>query len=88
MVYRQCALMTVSLFYCRHSASCVHVSSLLHALVALKQVEQALSASSDESENEADDIPVTSRACAWKAPRKRKAACLKISDVLYEYGKV
>lgn len=68
----------------------MHVSSLLHALVALKPVEQVLSASSDESEDE-DHVPVTSRACAWKPPRKRKEACLKISDVQfqkYEYGKV
>ena len=69
----------------------MHVSSLLHALVALKSVEQVLSASSDESEDDTDSVSVTSRPCAWKPPRKRKAACLKMSDVQfkkYEYGKV
>lgn len=79
---------------CRLSASCVHISSLLHALVAMKPVEKELPVSSDESEDDADGIPVTeddadgipltSRACAWKPPRKRKSACLKMCDVQFQ----
>ena len=71
------------------SASCVHVSALLHALVSLKPSskihDQALS-----DDNEDDGTPCTSTLCAWKVPKKRKASALRISDATFEkheYGK-
>ena len=48
-------------FSCRLSASCVHVSALLHALVALKPAERSHPLSDDDSDEDA--VPVTSLPC-------------------------
>lgn len=76
------------LIMCRLSASCVHVSALLHALVAIKPCNLQDHSSSGGSEDE--EPPCTSILCAWNVPKKRKESALKISDTTfqkYEYGK-
>ena len=60
----------------RKSASCTHVSALLHALAALTPAsDQNIQDSSDE-----EAIPITSYLCQWNAPRKRKESNLPISQ--------
>ena len=61
----------------RKSASCTHVSALLHALVAVTtsgmdpNIEGSSAVSSDEEAQ-----PVTSYLCKWKVPKKgKKATC-------------
>ena len=61
------------------SASCTHVSALLHALVAMSPTEQFPHMSTDHDDTE-DDLPCTSYPCQWKKPRSRKETNLKISD--------
>lgn len=70
---------------CRLSASCVHVSALLHALVAMKPSNQDPVSTDDDSQDEA--TPCTSVLCAWNVP---KEPALKMSDTVfekYEFGK-
>ena len=74
-------------FYSK-SATCTHVSALLHALVAMTPTHLNPSSSGDNVTEE--DLPVTSYPCQWKPPRKRKESNLKMSDVNVEkhtYGK-
>lgn len=66
----------------RLSASCTHVSALLHALSALRPMPFPSSASS--SVGSKDIELVTSFLCMWKQPKKRKASNTKISDVDFE----
>lgn len=66
------------------SASCVHVSALLHALVALKPT---VIMQEDEDSDE-ESPPVTSLPCQWKPPRKRREAAMQVSQAQFEYGKV
>ena len=40
--------------------------------------------SSSSNSDETDEQPVTSLACAWNQPRKRKESNLKISDIVFE----
>ena len=61
------------------SASCTHVSAMLHAIVAMSPTDQFPHASSDHDDTE-DDLPCTSYPCQWKKPRSRKETNLKISD--------
>ena len=70
------------------SASCTHVSALLHALVAATFVDFTIKPTSSVSVPE--DLPVTSYPCQWKAPRKRKENTLRLADAVFEkhvYGK-
>ena len=72
------------------SASCTHVSALLHALVAATFVEFTIKPTSSASTSE-EDLPVTSYPCQWKAPKKRKQSTLRFADSVFEkhvYGKV
>ena len=57
------------LFYSRLSASCVHVSALLHALVHMFSTEGAPLETESDSEGV---VPITSLACKWVKPRKQK----------------
>ena len=66
----------------RLSASCVHVSALLYALVALKPSVQSCMPSGDDSDE--DSLPVTSPLCQWKLPRKRKATAMQSSAAEFE----
>lgn len=72
----------------RLSASCVHVSALLHALVAIKPCNVHGDSSSGDSQDEA--TPCTSALCVWNVPKKRKVSALKMSEATfkkYEFGK-
>ena len=72
----------------RMSASCTHVSALLHALVALCPSTYSAGSIPDGSEDEA--LPVTSYACQWKVPSKRKDCTLPLSKIVFEkhsYGR-
>ena len=68
------------------SASCTHVSAVLHALVALttnnRQVQPSLPSVSTGDEDEM--MPVTSYLCQWKVPKKRKESNLAMSEAVFE----
>lgn len=76
-------------FY-RLSASCTHVSGLLHALVGLcPDSFQHPGGTSDMGELE-EVLPITSYACQWKPPCKRKESTLQMSEVQFQkhvYGR-
>lgn len=76
-------IMSVLLY--RQSASCTHVSALLHALSALNttSVFRPCMSVNDDEEDEAS-IPCTSKPCQWKPPRKRKESTLRLSDASFE----
>ena len=75
---------------CRMSASCTHVSALLHALAALSSTSFQLqpnlpSTSSTETEaTETEPTPVTSLPCQWKAPKAKKDSTLQIASTSFE----
>ena len=74
--------------YCRKSATCTHISALLHALVAMTPTQLTPIVSGENVTEE--DLPVTSYPCRWKPPCKRKESNLKISDAnvtKHTYGK-
>ena len=82
-----CIYVHVYCYLYRESASCTHVSGLLHALVAMcpSQAGQV-----DDSSDTEDPLPVTSFACKWKQPRKRKDCTMKMSEVTFQkhvYGR-
>ena len=71
----------------RKSASCTHVSALLHGLLSISP-HNFISRSEDTEED--DTLPCTSYLCQWKPPRKRKESTTKISEVVFQkhtYGK-
>ena len=69
------------------SASCVHVSSLLHALVAMTannmQLHPSLPSTSAADEVE-ESMPITSYLCQWKVPKKRKESNQPMSAINFE----
>ena len=74
---------------CRLSASCVHVSALLHALVALKPAEHSHPLLDDDSDEEM--VPVASLPCQWKQPKGHKSNAMEMSTAQFEkhvYGKI
>ena len=75
-------ILLISLITCRKSASCAHISALLHALVALTPVPFPVASSVHD--DDAESVPVTSLPCQWRAPRKRKESNLKMSDATFE----
>ena len=64
------------------SASCTHISALLHALSAVNPRVPTIPHISDSAVE--DEIPCTSLPCQWKPPRKRKESTLRISDATFE----
>lgn len=77
-----------SLYSYRKSASCTHVSAVLHALCALApaafQVQPNSSNASRDEGGDDENIPVTSLPCQWRAPKKRKESTLAISEARFE----
>ena len=73
---------------CSLSASCVHVSAVLHYLVGLKghhfMTPSQQETSDSENEDNQQPLPVTSFQCQWKQPRKRKESNLRISEVAFK----
>ena len=69
----------------RKSASCTHISAVLHALSALKpsfDLRQNLPLA--ECNDDDPEVPVTSLLCQWKPPKKRKESTLQIADATFE----
>ena len=52
------------------SASCTHISALLHALAAMTPVPFPVASSSIPDDEDADSVPITLLPCQWKQPRK------------------
>jgi len=72
--------------FCNLSASCVHVSAVLHYVVGLKG-HQFMSPSQHETSDASDDqqpLPVTSFLCQWKQPKKRKESNSRIGEVQFK----
>ena len=59
----------------------MHVSAILHALVAL--TPDVHCSESDESSDE-EATPCTSLPCQWKPPRKRKATAQLVSTANFQ----
>ena len=81
------SLLALGLFSYRKSASCTHVSAILHALCALApaafQVQPNHSAANID-EGDDDSVPVTSLLCQWRVPKKRKESALPISQAIFK----
>ena len=71
-------------FTCRKSASCTHISVLLHALAAMTPVPFPVASSSILDDEDANYVPITSLPCQCKQPRKRKESNVKMSDATFE----
>lgn len=69
-----------------NSASCTHISAILHALVALcPSLTPFQDGSSSHVVGDTEEsLPVTSFLCQWKQPRKRKDSTLKTSEAKFE----
>ena len=62
----------------------------MHALVSVSQEPFAATMGASELEDEEAPLPITSYACQWKPPRKRKESDARISDLTFEkhvYGR-
>ena len=67
------------------SASCTHVSALLHALAALCSTSFQLQPNlPSTSYSETEPTPVTSLPCQWKAPKTKKDRTLQIASTSFE----
>ena len=80
-----------AIFFFRKSASCTHISALLHSLVALSPpVSPFRSPGPAGVCDDEEALPITSYVCEWKRPRKRKESTMKISEATFEkhvYGR-
>ena len=77
------------IFFCnRQSASCTHVSALLHSLVAMTskncQVNPELPSSALVDGDTERFTPLTSVLSSWNVPRSRKESNLQMSDAVFE----
>lgn len=64
------------------SASCTHISALLHALTGL--APSTLSLGIQETDDEEETVPVTSQLCKWNVPQKRKDSAMPMSTSVFE----
>ena len=86
-----CLLILIDM--CRMSASCTHISALLHALAALCSTSFQLQPnlpSTSYTETEQTPSSVTSLPCQWKALKAKKDSTLQIASTSFEqhdYGK-
>ena len=74
---------------CRLSASGVHVSAILHALVALNPSSQPNPSAVVDGDAE-QSVPITSLINSWKPPRKRKESTMLMSEAKFQkhtYGR-
>lgn len=74
----------------RKSASCTHVSALLHALASMTSPRFEIQPSEPHLNSSDDETPITSLPCQWKAPKQCKESTLPISEATFEkhqYGK-
>ena len=84
-------MFVIKYFSNRKSATCTHVSGLLHALVALSPSESVPPAVPDRRDDDSEDeLPVTSYRCQWVQSRKRKESNAKMADASFRkhvYGR-
>ena len=66
---------------CSKSASCTHVSALLHALLCMSESELPMFKQPVTTENEEEVLPVTLYSCKWKVPKK---STLCMSEATFE----
>ena len=76
--------LSLSLTFCRLSASCTHISALLHALVAMTPTEFLQQPSASTSGDDNESLPCTLYPCQWKQPKKRKESNLRMGDAVFE----
>ena len=57
------------------------MSGLLHVLASITQVPFEVAVLSDTDEED-PPLPITSYACQWKAPQKRKESDTRIADFI------
>ena len=77
-------------FFCSKSASCTHVSALLHALASLTSSHRQHVSDSPTQSDDEEALPITSYLCQWNAPRKRKESNMPISEAVFQkhvYGR-
>ena len=84
---------TITLFYHSKSASCTHISALLHAVSSLTahRIGSTQSVIAVNSHHEDEALPITSYFCQWKQPRTRKKSNMPVSDAVFHkhvYGRV
>ena len=84
---------TITLFYHSKSASCTHISALLHAVSSLTahRIGSTQSVIAVNSHHEDEALPITSYLCQWKQPRTRKKSNMPVSDAVFHkhvYGRV
>ena len=72
------------LTYSRKSASCTHVSAILHALSAIKPTSFQPQPSIPFRIEEEQAISVTSYLCQWKVPKSRKESTMPMSEAVFE----
>ena len=82
-------MLSVPLIDCAHyflseNQQAVHMSAVLHALVAMTTTEFQLRPNFPTVGTEEAALQVTSYPCQWKQPKKRKESNLPMSDVVFE----
>ena len=74
-------------YFFRNSASCTHISALLHALVLLTAPQFSLHPADSGQCIEEEAVPVTSLPCLWKPPKKRKESTMQMSEATFTKDK-
>lgn len=72
------------------SASCTHISALLHALASLTPAVIGTGNGNDTSDEENTSLPITSHLCQWNVPKKRKESNLTVTEAAFKkhvYGR-
>ena len=74
------------IYFYRKSASCTHVSAVLHCLASLNPASFQLRPNLPPAHVVGDDdtTPVTSLPCQWKRPKKQKESTLQVSKATFE----
>ena len=72
---------SIIIYLFRNSASCTHVSAILHALVGMTANNLNIGVSDRTNGN---DKPVTSYLCQWKVPKKRKESTIPMAAAVFE----
>ena len=90
-VHACACLVTLLVHFCffsfpnRESASCTHVSAVLHALASINPMSFNLKPNIHSAGvTDGDEVPVTLLPCLWKAPRKRKQSTIPMSEAVFQ----
>ena len=79
----------LNVLFCRKSASCTHVSAVLHAFNGLKQplpVQPELPHDDTDGDNPqpSTSVPCTSLPCKWVVPKNRKDSTQQIAKTFFK----